>query len=1351
MRQLLFIFLLALTTVCAKGEMFSLGQQNFDVSGGWQTRQMQDSPAYTNYFAIRAESNNYMFLESHQGAFAGLIESVVTNDWYGGSEFFTTERTDTRMVLPLSPGQGNFTLELTNVYPGVYGVQIFGVVTNDVQTAIRPQLLWKIQANDGPYGETNTYHLIQNYVTNRCYDICQFWVQAIKKSGQSNHIIVTVSLDSASEVSAHIVALHFFSPVDYSDTNISKSSATLYTANERQDRINYALSNETEPDAFNTITDQEKTNLFNRWKPLNSMTDEQNGAYATNVGGIKAWMPFPNNANLQAYAAEYKQPWGWTNVVTHEIYSLADWLNGSVVPGTTNDHTGFYYTNGGYASTFGAQNGYFIYRDYVMPMLFGAGLPYTFYSWPNHTNEAHAAGLILAKFAIVYPTYRLEAIDINSNMSKPSAYLSYPWGRWSLRRTGKFEYDGWAGSREGQIATAIDYLWPYLTDSQSYADDVTRFVPWIEGDTNNVKIMLWMLLRSLAFDQGYRSRGGDPMQVGLALQSGIMSSNLMNPSLATLEVTPSAANGSWKKHYAGTYTRDGINLIGSSFYIPGENVLISGPDKTRRYKELGNSVGAIDISDATQFKKLGEFVDWYCDNRVGFGYDASFGDAGMSINEGPGLEMGNDSAFLLKLWRVKNNSRLSKYLVDVIGRSGQTDAEWLATTEQAATVATNIRKSSQSRIYGGVGLGILEHNPATTNQLEAGAIVLRAVGGYGHDHGDHLDLNIYALGSRMGTDIAQRNEGENVTYPRAVATRVHNVVEIDGYNHEKNINNGWPGGDSEGGYSQYTAFSTNGSSQMIGADLWHGASHSNVDYHHRDIALTRIDATNFYVVDFQRVNGGRFHSWSFHGADVGGEIGGFSISVSTTNTPLDFTDTETCNPAFFMRKHAVTAPYNIKAFEGGAGSKIYSEWRLGRTATSAGAIRNADGNPASDTTTIAPEQAMFGSAYSALSPRKFVRATLFDRTNDLVGTAWLFSSAYHILQPRTYVFTPGTTYFTNLTERSGTWAAMYDPYLEGSRVVISESSLPTDSGLTNAFQPKVLEVVSAVGTDRHYSSATNGNFSSGGDSWSGTYGFTRRVDGAVSEWKLVGGTNLSAGGAVISVATNALKATIASAQWASNTFVLSSPWPGVKRTGWHRIRNDNHETSYHITGWSNDTTVAYREDALCGELDVSSATDSGVTCSSAAGGMVLATYPKRGAGITAANEARNKIFSGNYGGSTSVTRTSGDSITTSDFTDADGDGFTSVFLYDFGPGDTVEVPTEVYVRKNDDTSYTVAANTGFTFSAFDSSGWTINGTEIVDGVVQTASLTGEPQEVTRQATRHRQSFGSAAMGAGSIR
>jgi len=1300
-------------------------QGRFDLSLGFQTQQMNDSP-YTNYFSVRATSTNYIFLEDYTASF-GTLEAgfVVTNDWYGGFNGWTTVTNRTQQVKALTPGSGSFSLQFTNLQPGLYGVQIFGVVTNVVTTTWRLPLLWKIQVNDAADGTTNTYHLIQNYITNRCYDVGQFWIQALQPT---NNILATVSLDGMSEVSCNVVALHFFTFTDFTDRNIYKTNATLYTAEEHAARIEFGSTNAAAETVLNwkngspalpTLTGATLTNTFNKWMPINQQWDEQGGTYITNQFGTNRWFLFPYYANYQYYLSDFS-PWGWTNIATAGSFTLANSLAGITVA-SANDFNGFFYTNSYWVSSYGA--GQFSYsRDWMLANLQDqnqTSLGQRYYTFPSATN-AHVAGLIFAKFALAYPTYRLEVNDINSNVKNPSAYLDYNYGRWSLRRTGKLEYDGWAGTSQGYLAQQLDFLWPYVSTSAAFATDLTKFIPWIASNTNNVKLFFEQnVLRSLYFDAGYRARGGDPMQLGVVMQSGSTASNLMNPAEAELEITPATATAaSWKKQYAGTYNQDGVNLIGSSFYMVGENPLLDGPDLTRRYIANGGQVGAIDISDATDWPKLEAFVDWYAEQQVGYNYSASFGDAAQSINEGPGIEGSTDDAFLVGLWRLKNNSRLGKYIYDVRGRTSQTDAEWATMGVQSAATALDIRWPVRSRIFIGVGIASLERGLGTTNQLQRGAMVMRTVSGYGHDHGDHLDLNIYAFGSRMGTDFGQRNEVSLLVYPNDTASGMHNVVAVDGYNHLTSTGNGWPGGNTEGGFSGYTAFSTNGSAQMTGADLWNGASHTNVNWQHRDSVLVKIDETNSYAVDFQRIHDGKFYAWSFHGPDVGGESAGFTISQTLTNV-TDFTDFAATSPGFFMRKHATNAAYPVQSLAMNT-NKLWVEWRLGRTATSAGTLLNYDGNGGA-VTAIAPEQAMFGANYSAGSARKYLRATLFDRTNDLVGTAWAFSPNYDILQGRVYVFTPATTYYTNLAERSGAWAALYDPYL-GTRVVTSETSIATDNALTNAFMPKVIEVVTPAGTDRHYSSGTNVDVVAGGDTFNATYAFAR----GTSEFKLVGGTKLIRSGVSLTTSTNNLAVAIASVNYTNRTLITTHPLP-VRKIGWYRIRNSAHETSYYISAWSTPTNASFVGDALVSELDVTSVSGNTITFASAEGGMVLAHYPKRGTGLTGMNEARSKIFKSDYAAGTTATRTSGDTPVTGDFTDVDGDGHISAWLYDFGAGDTIETLNDIYVVQNGN-NYTVAANDAFTFSAA-SGVWSIGGQSVTNGVIPATALTGELQEL----------------------
>lgn len=1297
-------------------------QGRFEISSGLQTVNIRQGPA-TNYFAVRAWSTNYVPVSSMTAAFTLTQSGVsVTNNWYGGYQTVSSDPINwtawaisNLTVGVLIPGAERFSLQFTNLAPGTYGVQIFGVVTNDLPyESWREPLVWKIQANDAADGSTNIYHIIGNYIPGRNYDIGQFFVQALNST---NNIITTVSLDASSMVGVHVVALHFFARADWPTVTLTKTNATLYTAEEQAARAYFGQTNTTDTTvlawktnnpAMPTLSGATLTNIFNRWPPLNWMRDEAVGVNVTNQFGSNRWVGQPYNANYQNYFRDYSGAFGFTNFVTGDTYSLADFLSGTILPGTVSDYTGWSFTNGYWVASHGSWS-FDFYRNYLNNVINnqqGTGLGYRYYTFPSQTNTAHTLGLMLAKIAVVYPSYRLEAQDINQQVKNPASYLGYMEGRWTGARLGVYDYYGWSGTRVNDLAETVDYLWPYVSTSTVFASDLTKFIPWIDSQTNNVKLLYNKLLVTLATEMGYRATGANPMQLGLVLQSGVLASNLMNPAEALITVTPSAGTASWKKQYAGSYVSDGVNLIGSSFYFVGENPLLGGPDYTRRYINNGGQIGAINITNTSRFPKLAAFVDTYSTLSTAYGYSPSFGDAAMSINEGPGVENGSDDAFMMRLWRLNPHPKLSKYIVDVLGRSVQTDGEWSSMQSLAASVQFDIRYPDRSRLFPSLGVGMLETGIGTTNQIQRGSLVMRTISGYGHDHGDHLDLNLYALGCRMGTDFGQRNEGSLVVYPNDTATRMHNVVEVDGYNHVTSTGNGWPGGNTEGGYSVFTAFSTNGSSQYLAGQLWNGAAHTNVNWQYRGSALVKVDTTNSYVVDFQRIDGGRFYSWSFHGADVGGEAAGITVGPALTNV-TDFADGDYNSPGFFMRKHSTNATYTIQA--GAAGTnEIVATWRLGRTATAAGSLANYDNNGGS-VTAIAPEQVMFGSAYDSGSERKYTRAVLFDHSTDSVGLAWAFSPNYRILQPRLYVFTLGTRYFTNLTERSETWAALYEPYL-GSGFITSETSVATDDGLTNAYMGKCLQVVTPAGTDNHYSSGTNVDTVAGGATFNAQYAFTRTSNSVVKEWKVVGGTKLTVGGNTLTITTNNIVASISAVDYTNFTLTLSSPLP-VRRVGWYRIRNGTHETSRYITAWNSTTNASFSGDALVGEVDVVSVSGNNITLTSDAGNMVLGSYPKRGSGLTAQNESRSKTFSVNSTNST-PTRIGGDSIVTGDFTDVDGDGYISMWLYDFGPGDTLETPSEVYISKLDN-GYLVNANIGFSFTPL--------------GNISSGELTGQDQ------------------------
>ena len=142
-----------------------------------------------------------------------------------------------------------------------------------------------------------------------------------------------------------------------------------------------------------------------------------------------------------------------------------------------------------------------------------------------------------------------------------------------------------------------------------------------------------------------------------------------------------------------------------------------------------------------------------------------------------------------------------------------------------------------------------------TDAAKKTALFMRLGIGCGHAHSDFLDVNFFALGLPLAVDLACRNEGDNWSRPHAGWSELHNhAIAHDDLN---------PKTDQQNGEPWLRAFSP---PLVRGSDA--EPDGRRVD---RDILLMELgDSAHYYAFDLQRVQGGAYHTWSFHGCESEG-------------------------------------------------------------------------------------------------------------------------------------------------------------------------------------------------------------------------------------------------------------------------------------------------------------------------------------------------------------------------------------------------------------------------------------------------------------------------------------------------
>lgn len=1251
---------------------------------------------------------------------ANLVTTTV-NLPTGGGVFDPTYTATNTTVARLQPGSGYIDFTFADLPPSTLELRIIGCSTNPIgytahngwtttnppdAASVRRPLIFKWVWQEAGV-QTNTHRVFAFYDSN-VWQMASLAFSALRYPGSTNTVTARLSIDSDSTVSADVWMFWLYANSDFSSTELHKSLPTTFSASDHAYDMSYAETTAATPystwrsgsPAIPEVSSQSMEDAFHAlWPGLNV-----NGHEVAPFASSENWVGYPSRPLFQYWYESFAM----TNSTFGQSFGHVEYNDGTApLPWIWDAGNANWLSGWGY-NAYRHQSIYSPIYSHLMTLIngdtangTGNHAPATrWHYFPDQTNIAHLAALEFSALAVQWPAINYEN-NVTEIFDNDSPYLGYTYSSQTQRRKGKFAYDGWMGANVDAAVQQLDYLWAYISTNTALAQDVTTFIPYIGGDTNLLKRHFERFL----FDSMYREYNftisrGDPWTLGLVMQSGTQSETLMNGAVTSISIVPDGGGGA-KHQYASSIGVNGTHRVGSLFYESGSEFL--GAYRTfSLYKEAGGTP-PYDFSDLTMFPKIVAFTDWQAQYFTA-GYPPSRGDASRLISEGRNPYNTQDWQ---EMWRVANAGgsqerfRIAKYVADVAGQGALNGTEWASVQSQASQASMDIRYAQESRAIR--GMAMLERGVTTTNAANRGSAVMATDVGYGHDHADHLDLNIFMHGARLLSDFGVRNENANVMYPKSFTPQVHNVLEVGGYIKPDD-------GSTEGHNSHNFLFSTGIVAQVMGAWAW---SSGTPAYNHfsRLVSMVDLDSTNSYVVSVQRMDAGTWDVSYGAGTTAMGPTNDFTSSLHFTNLLSDDNiEDSDFRPTFKLRKHSWSGDYSPAKATASPTAHEWFQWHLASGSGSASMV-NLDGNGGAVSWSDA-------SGNMGANTSTYLKLHLFDRTNDMTCFADAFSDYYNFVSRRVYSL-PNIATTNAQPDASGVWMELWEPFV-GSAYITSTESVAQDT-TTDYTGQKGLRVQGSTWEDLHLFDSVGTNRVGTIDAFTsdGLYALYRTTNSAFKGLKVVGGFGATNGNFSLTLATNRVAATISSVSYPANSFSVSD-WPAVavKKTGWYRIWNATHETEYYLTNF-NGSTAKWRYDALIGTCSVSPGYSSGNTIAVTSNSFPVLAYPKRWSGLSFANEANTVHFRGNCTNSpVQLTRTDGDTPSAASFSDLDGDGWVEARIYDFGNGDTVEVPSEASLEVASN-GYTVTANVETTVSV------TAQGSQLyLDGHALTTSASG---------------------------
>ncbi len=815
-----------------------------------------------------------------------------------------------------------------------------------------------------------------------------------------------------------------------------------------------------------------------------------------------------------------------------------------------------------------------------------------------------------------------------------------------------------------------DQLFDLIKSDEGLAASIGRFVPWIRSPGDVIQLLDVHLVQTLAkrYLRYHYYWSNEPAKIVLpatALMDPAVTGPWMEWLFSRTFVYPLPPAGFQDLLVTGN-DRDGIGYIGSYYYGQVEEASSKG-EVLERYI-AGGGDPKYDLRDPRRFPKVTSACSWFLDTRMAGLWFPRIGDVG-----GPDKHYGIWFEFLEQMsrrgWRWTRDPRFAWILRHAAGRKKESDEEWKA-VEKAAEGRRAPWLENRSRVVSN-WFGVLESGTEHDDFRFRRAAMVRVGQGFGHQHNDTLDLQIYAHGYPATIDGGQRG---GYSSPADSTTRVHNVVEVDGRE--------WLG------HSWVRSLADVPGARYLAAEAVPPRNHPDVKLHRRQTALIDVDegsgsrpltpaqlrpgaqlpkgvvTANSYVFDVVRISGGRTHTYCFHGP-VDDD---FRVNIGNRRGWDQMSDDE----REYLKKFRQTG----RSFSGDAPSVLKATWRLTRD--------DVHGS----------EKRLAPAIWDESSPRKFTRLHLFGVEGMRVLSGW--SECTYLKYG-----------FTNLFVRRGgdahaeaVFAALVEP-IAGEPFVADRRAVEIPGNESDALRAVAVEARLKDGRrDLCFADGRPEKTRRAGSiAVSGEFAFVSDDGRGLRLAALSGGTLLDTPHATISPAGRQRTGTVTRADYRDRLVEIDASWPpGVLNGRVVEIGNGLRMTACTIeearavpAGGSSLKLRGGADFYMSRVIEVDPGKGT-VTCGIGLAQLGGEPCPGLDRGWAASNESMTKTWRADYLGGTRdegryYFKLTGAPVAASDF--GPGNGFR---LWEYGAGDTARMATWAYLRRTEGGVYEASAD-----------------------------------------------------------
>jgi hypothetical protein len=1139
---------------------------------------------------------------------------------YPGYNNFISEPI-TESYIELTNGSAPVSIQLTNLSYGLYTFYVWGTI--DAQGRTNLPVVWQrcpmrfMASTASTNLMTAKMPLKQRLYPNRMQGY-SFHLDI--PTNTTTNVAVTFSVDTNAMESAQILWINLFNQMASSPMVAVKTAQTLATGPTNQ-YTSLPAGWQTHDDAI--------------WYSLPPL------GVPFETGAAAGWQTPPTNVDTWITAAFngvylWDQPLytfsrlDFLDTNTSVSFPQANILKFVPLPEANypDDRLGVYYSTNKYPwltsamyNTTGAQllgNRYLLYFGSIVSSegsLYGLQNAQQYFN-TGIASYGHDAALALVRFAYDWPALEMSLQQLRCLTTTSDPDYGTDWSNPAIRN-GKLLYVGWSGSDALWLFTAYDQVFPYINGNQLFANEVHRYVPWVNTPHDVIKLLDNYLVFPSIRDVNIPGdeEGGliDPT-AGVPEAAG----HLLGPSPYTdpvfdlthqYAVIYPTSGGTYQEMYGTALSRSGTEYVGS-FMVYGFGsaaATIQQASMIQWAKANGVPV-PMDLSDVTKYPKVRGAGNYLLDMWVAGGFPFMIGDASggphSSLFTGQANAMtvlGAAIPTLNQAFNLYGDPRLAWLLKNDFGTTNSGIAV-------AATGLTDPILHATSRVVPDWG-AILEMEPDETNLLNKTSATVRLGVGQGHAHSDYLDLNLFAMGMPLAVNLACRNEGPDWSMPPASWSLVSNHALSHSTLDES-------GAGTQTGEPWLEAFAP-----PLVRGSYNDGNGSQLD---RQVFLMQIGNTNvYYAFDVQWLTGGTYHTWAFHGCESSNLLLNTPMSDGSSYQWLDddLPGTQLMGPGtnwlqavWTMTRSASTITYPTSVYGGGTFS------------------------------TVACEQTVLGTNYNASLPPEQVRATLLGRGNDTVLQGNPYSAEYQYCFPFLWSQTSNETV--------STYPAVYDWY-RGTPLVSNIVLLGTN--------PVQVQVTAAAQTDTY--KCTPDYFL-----------VVSRGTNGVRYAKLDGYTAVSLPDLTLTPGTN-YAVTITSINYRNRTLTTSGPLP---RNPLVTVGNSGRKVSLQLYG--SGMSFSFGDDLMVleGRINSLHITSSNTISITLDQNLLFDGYGNRhSTNMVLTTEDGQWHFRNN----TVIASPANTPLTADVFTDANGDGLVDAKIYEIGEGDTVSLPADITVQR----------------------------------------------------------------------